>query len=197
MKKQNVVFDLGNVLVAYDWKSYLQSFSFDEETFKKVSEAMFLNEDWVRGDAGVPKEEWLDLFIENAPAYEEEIRLVYKDLGKCIYRYDYTLPLIHYFQKNGYRIFYLSNYSEGLYEKTKEQLSFIEDFDGGVFSYKEKCIKPDEKIYKILIERYQIKEEETLFFDDRKENIEAAEEIGMKGILVDKELVSKIRDQIL
>ena len=136
MKKQNVVFDLGNVLVAYDWKNYLESFPFDKETFKQVSEAMFLNEDWVRGDAGVPKEEWLGLFIENAPAYEKEIRLVYEDLEKCIYQYDYTLPLIRYFKENGFRIFFLSNYSEGLYEKTKNSLSFIHDFDGGVFSYK-------------------------------------------------------------
>ena len=195
--KKNVVFDLGNVLVAYDWKGYLNSFMFDEKTYQMVSEAMFLNEDWVKGDAGVPKEEWLDLFIENAPEYEKEIREVYQDLGKCIYRYDYTLPLIRYFKERGFHIYFLSNYSEGLYEKTKESLSFIFDFDGGVFSYKEKCIKPDKKIYKILLKQYHLKEEETLFFDDRSENIKAAEELGMTGILVDQDLVRKIREKIL
>ena len=34
---------------------------------------------------------------------------------------------------------------------TKEELGFINSFDGGVFSYKEKCIKPEEKIYKTRI----------------------------------------------
>lgn len=194
---KNVVFDLGNVLVAYDWKKYLNSFSFDEKTYQAIAEAVFLNDTWVEGDKGMPEEKWHQSFLSNAPGYEEEIEKVYKNLGNCIYRYDYTLKLIRYFKERGYKIFFLSNYSEGLYHKTKEVLSFIEDFDGGVFSFREKCIKPDENIYKILIERYAIKADETLFFDDREENIKAAEKLGLKGVLVHMDLVTEIRNTIL
>lgn len=191
MDTNTVIFDLGNVLVAYDWKRYLASFQFDERTYDAVADAMFLNEDWVAGDAGVPADEWLDLFIENAPEYEEEIRMVYEKLEECIYMYDYTLEFIEYFEERGYRIFYLSNYSEGLYEKTKDALSFIEAFDGGVFSYKEKCIKPDEKIYKLLMERYDITPEDALFFDDREENVVAAKKLGMHGVVFTPDVVKE------
>lgn len=189
METNTVVFDLGKVLVQYDWESYLSSFQFDEETYHIVANAMFLNEDWEAGDRGASPEEWLELFIDNAPEYEEEIREVYENLDECIYPFDYTLEWIEYFEERGYRIFYLSNYSEGLYEMTQDKLSFIEAFDGGVFSYQEKCIKPDKRIYEILLERYQIIPEETLFFDDRKENIETAIKLGMQGVLFTPEIV--------
>lgn len=167
-----VIFDLGRVLVEYDWKSYLDSFQFNKETYDIIANAMFLNEDWEAGDRGADPEEWLELFIDNAPEYEDEIREVYENLGECIYPFNYTLELIEYFEEKGCRIFYLSNYSEGLYEMSKDKLSFIEAFDGGVFSYEEKCIKPDKTIYKILLERYDIIPEDALFFDDREENVE-------------------------
>ncbi len=192
MTADTVIFDLGNVLVEYDWKSCLASFGFDKETYEVIANAVFLNEDWEKGDAGASPDEWLALFIENAPEYEKEIRRVYEELEGCIKSYIYTPNLIKYFRDKGYRIFYLSNYSEYLYEKTKDKLSFIETFDGGIFSYKEKCIKPNRAIYQILLERYDITAEKALFFDDRPDNIAQACELGIQGILFTTETVNKI-----
>lgn len=187
-----VVFDLGNVLVDFSWQKYLASFGYDRATYDAVASAVFLNPDWEEGDRGiVTGGEWLRLFLGNAPEYEKEIREVYEKLEGCIERFPYTEKLIAAFRKKGFRIFYLSNYSEYLYEKTKETLSFIETFDGGLFSYREKCMKPDKTIYKSLLERYDIKAEDTLFFDDRLENVEAAKELGINGILFTPEVVKE------
>lgn len=187
-----VVFDLGKVLVAFDWEQYLTSFDYDEHTYEAIADAVFRNDDWEYGDTGaVNGEEWLTLFIANAPNYEQEIRCVYESLGECIYPYAYTSDWVGTYRDKGYRVFYLSNYSQGLYEKTKAQLSFLDMFDGGVFSFLEKCIKPDYEIYKKLIERYAIVPEETLFFDDRKENIQAAKKLGFQGHVFTKEVLLK------
>lgn len=190
METNTVIFDLGKVLVQYDWETYLSSFQFDETTYEVIANAVFLNEDWEKGDEGTPADEWLQLFIENAPQYEAEIREVYENLGDCVYPFNYTLDFVEYFEEKGYRIFFLSNYSDGLYEKTKEKLSFIEAFDGGIFSYREKCIKPDKTIYKLLLERYDICPEEALFFDDREDNVAVAKELGIQGIVFTPEVVN-------
>ena len=187
-----VIFDLGNVLVNYDWETFLRTFQFDEETFHTVAHAMFLSDVWQKGDAGLSPSEELRLFIEETPLYEQEIRMVYEKLGGCISKYKYTDRLIEHFREKGYRIYYLSNYSEDLYNKTRESLSFIESFDGGVFSYREKCLKPDKTIYRILLERYQIIPGEALFLDDREENVRAAQELGIQGEVFSKETVDKI-----
>ena len=46
-----VIFDLGNVLVNYDWETFLRTFQFDEATFHAVAHAMFLSDVWQKGDA--------------------------------------------------------------------------------------------------------------------------------------------------
>ncbi len=46
-----------------------------------------------------------------------------------------------------------------------------------------KFVKPEIEIYQCLLEKYHLKAEETVFLDDRKDNIEAAEKCGIYGIV--------------
>lgn len=188
-----VIFDIGNVLVHFDWVGYLKSLEFDETTYEHVADAMFRNEDWVAGDLGlVTTEEWLQLFIDNDPVYETQIRKTFARFGASIVPYEFTEQWIQYFRRNGMKIYYLSNYSEELYRQSKERLLFLNQFDGGVFSWKEKCIKPDKDIYEILLSRYEIDPKHALFFDDRKENVEAAVKLGIRGVVFRPEIARQM-----
>ena len=44
-------------------------------------------------------------------------------------------------------------------------------------------IKPDERAFLRLMEKYEIRPEEAVFLDDTRENILAAERLGIRGIL--------------
>ena len=181
---QAVVFDIGNVLIAWAWEDYLKSLDFDAETYEHVANAMFRNEDWDAGDSGlVTTERWLGLFIENDPAYEEQIRYTFEHFGGAIVPYAFTKPWTLSLKQKKKRIYFLSNYSEEMYRQSKDQLDFLSFFDGGVFSWEEKCMKPDGRIYKTLIDRYRLTPEKCLFFDDRMENVEGARRAGMKAVL--------------
>ncbi|MCP1101076.1 FMN phosphatase YigB (HAD superfamily) [Aequitasia blattaphilus] len=178
-----VVFDIGNVLIHFAWEEYLDSFGFSPSTRESVAKAVFLNEDWSLGDKGFETDEWLSALIDNAPEFEKEIREVFMDFGKTIVPYPYVEEFIDFFKNKGIRTYYLSNYSDEMYLQSKEQLAFLEKMEGGVFSWKEKCIKPNPEIYDILLERYELIPEKTLFFDDLEENIKAAQEKGIKGMV--------------
>lgn len=179
-----VVFDIGNVLVAFAWEEYLKSLGFDEETYEHVANAMFRNEDWYAGDLGlVTTKQWLELFVENDPAYESQIRYTFENFGKAIVPYKYTKPWTTLLKQRKKKIYFLSNYSEEMFCQSKEQLDFLGYFDGGLLSWEEKCMKPDDRIYKILLKRYQLKPEKCVFFDDRMENVEGARRAGMKAFL--------------
>lgn len=189
---RTVIFDLGKVLLDYEWERYLDSFGFDEKTWKIVADAVFRSDAWEAGDAGVSPDEQLKMFIANAPAYDKEIRMVQKSEGNCISLAPYAMDLIAHFREQGCSIYYLSNYSEEMYHQTKDTLKFIEDFDGGIFSYKEKCVKPQEEIYNRLIKRYNIVPGESVFYDDRPENIETAEKLGIHGVVFTPATVNEI-----
>ena len=59
---------------------------------------------------------------------------------------------------------------------------FLPEMEGGILSYKEHLIKPEPEIYQLLLKRYGLKAEESVFLDDTLKNVEAAEEQGIHGI---------------
>lgn len=184
-----IIFDVGNVLVNYDWQSYLRTFNYPEKIYERIADAVFRNEDWLEGDRGiVSTEEWLKLFIENEPGLEPQIREVFAGFEGTIVPLSYTEEWIAYFRSLGCRLYYLSNYSQELYLRSRDKLRFLDTFDGGIFSYQVKCIKPDEKIYRILMERYSIRPGDATFYDDRPENVEAAARLGMNGIVFHQDI---------
>ena len=58
-------------------------------------------------------------------------------------------------------------------------------FDGEVVSCEEHIIKPDAEIYRRLTSRYGLDVAETLFIDDRQQNVDAARNEGWQGFKFD------------
>lgn len=107
---ETVILDIGNVLIDFAWEAYLTSFQYSNEMYETVADAMFRNEDWRMGDSGlVTTAQWLELFIENAPEAEPQIREVFADFGRSIVPYPFTEEWIRHLRGQGVRLYYLSN----------------------------------------------------------------------------------------
>lgn len=182
-KIDTVIFDVGNVLVDYDWKKYLNSFGFDEEMNKAIAEAMFLNPVWDEADRGIlTPEELGDAFVRNCPEYEKELRMLYKTPGQTVFSLDYAKDWIRTLKKQGLKVYILSNYSERTFEQTKAQLDFLPLADGALFSFQCHMIKPERGIYQELIDRYNIIPNRAVFIDDRQKNVDGAREAGLQAL---------------
>lgn len=180
---KNIIFDVGNVLVEYNPDGLMRRLGFDEETLQAVNQAVFQNELWNESDRGVlSPEELLEAFIANNPAYEKEIRQVIDAVGDTISLMPYTVEWVKGLKERGYHLYILSNYAEYTYEKTSHKMEFLPYMDGVVFSYRCKLIKPEKEIYEYICETYGLKPEESVFLDDREDNVQAARNMGMNGI---------------
>ncbi len=181
---KNIIFDIGRVLNAFQWEGYLRSVVPEEEAYKIVEKAVFLNLKWGDHDLGLKtEEEEIQDFVEAAPEYEKEIREVYENIGKCVWLYDYTESWIEELKEKGYKVFALSNWPKHVYEQRTNNLDFLEMLDGYILSYREHLIKPEPKIYETLLERYGLVAEESVFLDDTLVNVEGARKVGIHGIL--------------
>jgi haloacid dehalogenase superfamily, subfamily IA, variant 3 with third motif having DD or ED len=98
-------------------------------------------------------------------------------------KYDYTEGWIKALKEDGYKLYCITNFTRTGYEQCYDCISFVEEFDGCVYSFKEGIVKPNPDIYKILLGRYDLKAEECVFIDDTEENILSAEKLGFKGIV--------------
>lgn len=103
--------------------------------------------------------------------------------------YDTTFPIIketvdyiYQLKDKGYRLYLLTNITDGSYAYINEKLNIKDLFDGGVYSFQEHMIKPDHDFYNLLIQRYNLNKEECIFFDDVEENVNTGNEIGIRSI---------------
>ena len=180
---ENIIFDVGKVLVKFEWEAYLDSFEFTPEKRDKIAKAVFLSDTWNERHRGSYEEEYyVNQMVKAAPDCEAEIRAVMKDSGKTIEKMEYADTWVRYLKDKGYKVYILSNYGNETMRMTKQKLTFLKYVDGAVFSCDVKQIKPEPEIYRTLIERYHLEPEKSVFLDDRKENCEAAEKFGIHAI---------------
>ena len=180
---KNVIFDVGKVLVDYDPNSYMEELGLDAVEREAVNRAMFENPLWAFSDEGVyPAEEFLPRFIAEDREHEAAIRLAYEHLGGIITMYPYVIPWMKELKEKGISLYVLSNYPEFLYQMTEPRMEFLPYLNGAVFSAFEHDVKPRASIYELLMNRYQLNASECVFVDDRLENVQAAEKLGIMGI---------------
>lgn len=180
---KNIVFDVGKVLVDFDWQGFMDTLAFPPEIYEKVANATVLSDLWNEFDRSrMSDEEILQGFLEKAPDCETEIMRFWNNMGNCIKRYDYAHSWIQSLQEMGYRVYLLSNYSRRMYFQSIEELSFVEQVDGAVFSFEVQATKPEREIYDALLEKYQMNPTECVFLDDNRSNIIAANQLGMATI---------------
>ena len=86
-------------------------------------------------------------------------------------------------KKAKYNTYVLSNFQEETFEQAKSQYCFLKGFDGAVFSYQVKAMKPEPKIYQTLLNNYSLMPHDCLFIDDMQINIDGANNIGIDGIV--------------
>lgn len=181
---KNIVFDIGNVLAAFCWKQYISELGIDPAFEDRLAAATTCNRLWREIDHGImPLDDIITAMIATDPAIESEIRLFFKDRRRLVLEYDYSEGWLRELKARGYNIYLLSNYSQDHFQYISRTFKFFGYEDGRVVSYQEKCLKPEQKIYETLFERYGLVPGECVFLDDSPENIEGAVKAGMRGIV--------------
>ena len=181
---KNIIFDLGGVMVDFDPKTYLVDRFCNAETEEMVAQLTFESEEWKQLDAGLITRSEANLKML-ARAREcgcfFEVQGVLDDLMHILRPRRRMHELVQTMKSKGYCVYYLSNIPEDVLALlTERDLKGL--FDGGVASCEVHINKPDPKIYQALLEKYHLKAGESIFIDDRLENVQAAFRLGFAGI---------------
>ncbi len=89
--------------------------------------------------------------------------------------------------KEKYRLVLLSNTDVMRFGFIKKKFPEIMIFDAYVLSYSVGAMKPHPRIYDEALKKAGVEARECVFIDDIEENIEAAQKLGIKGILMTSE----------
>lgn len=183
---KNIIFDFGGVLL--DWNPrylYKSYFNNDEEMEHFLAD--ICNGEWnIKQDAGRPFAEAVKELQSKFPEYAEAIQMYDDDWEKMLKcELPESIDLLKELKSMGYGIYGLTNWSAEKIGYAFANYSFFSLFDGIVVSGVEKVVKPDRKIYEILLERYSLKPGECVFIDDNPDNVDMAKALGINAIRFD------------
>ncbi len=181
---ENIVFDMGKVLIAFDVPRYLAMFADNATDQELLRREVFRSVEWVQLDRGTITDEQATVQIcQRLPAHlHQAVAEIFARWHEEIPPLDGMYELVRDLKGAGYRIYLLSNTSVRFHHFRKN-IPALEFFDGEFISADCGLLKPELEIYLRFLEQYQLEGPSCVFIDDVPANIEAALRAGMQGIV--------------
>lgn len=194
---KTIIFDLGGVLI--DWNPvYMYKHLIPDEEKRNWFLNTICTSDWnEEQDAGRLIETANQELIKQYPDYKDWILAYYERWVEMLNGpIPGTVEIFKELKENKkHNIYALTNWSAETFPKALELFDFLHWFDGRVVSGEEMTRKPFKAIYEIILTRFNIQPENTLFIDDNFKNIQAAKEFGIHCIHFQSP--EKLREELL
>lgn len=178
----NIVFDIGNVLLAWDPRAlYRKIFASEEEVDWFLTHV--LPPEWnVEQDRGRSFEEAVAEATARHPDHAEAIAAYHLRWPETLtHVIDGTVDILEDLKSNGTPLYAITNWNGPKFRETKARYPFLNHFHDIVVSGDERMIKPDPQIFHLLIERNGLEASSCLFIDDSPKNVIGAQAVGMKA----------------
>jgi 2-haloacid dehalogenase len=183
-RRRVVVFDLGGVMLQWNPRFlYRKLFPGDDAAMERFLAEVCTPEWNERQDAG---RSFADAVAELRPVHADKLHLIEawrQRFGEMIPgAIDGTVAIASELKQRGVALYALTNWSSETFPSQRARFPFLSWFDGIVVSGDEGVIKPDPRIFRVLLERHRIAPEEAVFVDDNPRNAQAASALGIHGI---------------
>tara|TARA_B100000676_G_scaffold311656_1_gene382359 strand:- start:16625 stop:17245 length:621 start_codon:yes stop_codon:yes gene_type:complete len=180
----SVVFDLGGVLIDWDPRHLYRDLIPNEAEMEKFLDDV-VGQPWNRQqDAGRSIAEANAELIAKHPDKKDLIEAYYGEFDRMMKgSIGGTFEVLQALADINVPIYALSNWSAETWPLAQARFGFLKLFKGVVISGQEGIRKPDPAIFDLLCDRFELEADETLFIDDHRPNVEAAEKLGFYTVL--------------
>ncbi|GAP10326.1 haloacid dehalogenase superfamily, subfamily IA, variant 4 [Bellilinea caldifistulae] len=178
-----VIFDMGGVILRTEDPSPRERLAHSlGMTRRALEEAVFMSPSSRLAEVGeISEAEHWRIVLDQLGVREEE-RLAFREAFWSGDRVDYQLVEWLRNLRPSYKTGLLSNAWDEARNAVQSRFGFLDAFDVSLFSAEVKLRKPDERFYRLILERLGAKPEESVFVDDFPPNIEAASKLGMQAV---------------
>jgi len=182
-KYSAIVFDLGNVLIPFDYTPTISKLNQMQsglgDKFAEFYKANYsLHRDFERGN--IPETSFINKMLEvvDHKINAETFCRIFSDIFTLNEEVIALLPIL----KNNYKLFLLSN-TNSIHQKNGwQKYEFLKYFDNLILSHKVGSVKPEVKIYRAVEEASGYPSEEHFYIDDIQEYVDAAKKLGWDAV---------------
>lgn len=181
---KNIIFDMGNVLIKFDKKCFLEAVNVSPEDNALLEREVYVSVEWAMMDRGtLTEKEAAERMCARLPErLHEKVHQLVDEWDRPILPMSGMAELAGELKAKGYRLFLLSNASYRQHEYWSE-IPGSEYFEDTLISADVKLVKPQPEIYLMALHKFNAKPEESVFIDDATNNVEGAIYCGMEGIV--------------
>lgn len=180
---KNVIFDFGNVLVRWEpEKVYAEYFGDEAKAWWFLRHVTDL--DWrQRIDAGESQDECIKELQGRHPDYADAIELYRSRWREMLTGEMPGMRAVVTRLKELTGVYGLTNWSMDTFPEARQHFGILQLIDRYVVSGAEHLVKPDPRLFHVLLDRYNLRADECIFIDDNPDNVRAACNLGMEGIV--------------
>jgi 2-haloacid dehalogenase len=190
------IFDLGKVIVDWNPGYLLHEIVQDEAQLKFLVDEV-LDLEWFRSvDAGYPLSKAIAERSKVYPEYADAMQL-YVDRWPETIRgfFEGTLEIVRELHASGTPLYVLSNWAGETWARVEQDFAFLEFFDDVIISGHVGMAKPNDAIFKMARDQFNVDPAATLFIDDGLKNVDAAKGVGFQAVLF--ETPEKLRQDLI
>lgn len=184
MAIKNVVFDFGGVLLDWNPRYFYRDIFKNDEKMEYFMKNIITSTWNAQMDRGRTFEECMHELAELNQDFAAEINM-YRTGWETMLKGEIPegIKLFNAVENSGkFKMYGLTNWSAETFPYAFNKYKFLQKLEGIVVSGEEKMIKPEKGIYLTLLERYNLKPEETFFVDDNINNVEVALSRGIHSL---------------
>jgi HAD superfamily hydrolase (TIGR01509 family) len=182
---RNIIFDLGNTLVYYDFSYFYNGIAEREKKLNAVKFKRYIIDNKLDAKLMTGRITHKEFFRKLKKKFQ--LKIGYNDF---IYFYSdvfWANPNMKKFLEKisrikKYRLYLLSNTDSPHITFIDSNFPFVKLLKKRILSYKVKMAKPQKRIFKYTIDKFNLIPYETVLVDDMKENILSAQKLGLKTI---------------
>lgn len=185
IRVKNIIFDLGNTLIYYDYEYFYEGVSRLEKKLNTGNLKNFIKEKNLGNKLSKGTLEPKDFFRILKRKFD--LRIGYDDF---IYLYSdifwVNTQMKNFLEKivnvKRFKVFLMSNTDAVHMNFINKNFPFIKIIKNKVLSYKVGLLKPQRKIFEYIVKKYNLDKNETVLIDDMSVNVKVAVKFGMHGI---------------
>jgi 2-haloacid dehalogenase len=181
----SVVFDIGNVLIGWDPRHLYRKLFVDRAQDMEWFLANVCSDPWnLEQDRGRTFQEAVELLLRSQPEPLHDVIRAYDErwLEMLSGPIAGSVSILEALHAAHVPLYAITNWNQDKFREARVAYPFLEVFRGIVVSGDERLIKPDPAIYRVLIDRYDLRAEDCVFIDDSAKNVEGARAVGMHAL---------------
>ena len=193
---RHFIFDLGNVLVDFDSQILYRAVAKDSgRPVEEISMGLQDGDMLIAVETGeITDQQFID-YVNDAKGLSWTVEDLIRIWQKMFSINEGGYSIFRRLKERGHSVHFLSNLAWHNMEAIRRNWpGFFEQSDSNFFSYELGLHKPDERIYRAVLDRLSVKPEACFFLDDKWENVEGARALGIKAHRFSVETIDVLYD---